>query len=65
MKSAVAGIIDSNGGLRVVVTQRWRMHHHVKKGEKLFVVPGLKVREPVSLSQAADLIETVKKHIAA
>lgn len=53
MPSAVAGIVDDKGGFRVVVTQRWRMHHHVnrKRGERLFVVPNLEVEEPVPWDQ--------------
>lgn len=63
-KSAVAGIIDQNGGLlRVVVTERWRMHHHVNKGERLFVVPGLRVTEPVSWDEVPNVIEAVKQHL--
>ena len=63
--SAVAGIIDKNGGLRVVVTERWRMKYHVKKGEKIFVVPNLKVQEPVAWGkETVDLIERVKTYVA-
>src|SRR4030095_7852042 len=63
--SAVAGILDNAGGLRVVVTQRWRFRHHVKKGERLFVVPDLNVQEPVPWDDIPPLIETVQKHVAA
>lgn len=62
--SAVAGILDKKGGLRVVVTQRWRMRHHVGKGEKLFVVPDMEVKEPVPWDDIPPLIETVQKHVA-
>ncbi len=62
--SAVAGIVDSKGGLRVVVTQRWRMRFHVGKGERLFVLPGVRVQEPVPWGQVqADLIERVKTYV--
>jgi len=64
MKSAVAGIIDQNGGLRVVVTQRWRMRYHVKKGERLFIVPHLKVQEPVLGKDQIDLIARVESYVA-
>lgn len=50
MKSAVAGILSRDGGLRTVVTQRWRMRSHLKRGERLFVVPDLLVDEPVPLN---------------
>jgi len=61
--SSVAGIIDANGGLRVVVTEHWRMFHHVGRGERLFIVPDLEVQEPLSMAQAAPVIEAVKRHI--
>lgn len=64
MTSAVAGILDRSGGLRVVVTQRWRMHHHVGKGERLFVVPDYRVQEPVPWDDIPPLIERVQKHVA-
>jgi hypothetical protein len=64
MLSAVAGIVDRKGGLRVVVTQRWRLRHHVNKGERLFVVPGYEVQEPVPWDDIPPLIERVQKHVA-
>jgi hypothetical protein len=61
--SAVAGILDQKGGLRVVVTQRWRMRHHVKKGERLFVVPDLLVQEPVPWNDIPATIASVHRHV--
>jgi hypothetical protein len=61
--SAVAGILDRKGGLRVVVTQRWRMRHHVAKGELLFVVPGFKIQEPVPWNYIPVLIRRVELYI--
>ncbi len=61
--SAVAGIVDTGGGLRVVVTQRWRMNYHVGRGERLFVVPGFKVQEPVTGDAIAPLIDKVQRHV--
>ncbi len=63
MTSAVAGVLDKKGGLRVVVTQRWRMRHHVGKGERLFVVPDMEIQEPVPWDDIPSLIETVQKHV--
>ncbi len=63
-KSAVAGILDKGGGLRVVVTQRWRMHNHVVGKERLFIVPDLLVEEPVPLADVPALIETVQTYVA-
>jgi len=65
MTSAVAGIVDQNGGLRIVVTQRRQMRAHVGKGEMLFIVPGLKVQEPVPWGKdTVDLIERVQAYVA-
>lgn len=52
------------GGLRVVVTQRWRMRYHVGKRERLFVVPDYEVEEPVPWDDIPPLIERVQKHVA-
>lgn len=62
--SAVAGIVDKKGGLRVVVTQRWRMRHHVGKGERLFVLPDLEVSEPVPWDDIPPLVDRVHRHVA-
>lgn len=61
--SNVAGIIDKDGGFRVVVTQRWRYHHHVAAGEKLFIVPGYEVREPIPWDDIPSLIKRVELYI--
>ena len=63
MASAVAAILKPDGGFRVVVTQWWRMRAHVQKGERLFVVPGLKVKEPVPWNGQADVIEAARKYM--
>jgi len=62
--SAVAGIVDKGGGLRVVVTQPWLLGHHVGPGEKLFILPETLVQEPVSLEKADSLIEAVQAYVA-
>lgn len=63
MLSAVAGIVDRLGGLRVVVTQRWRMRYHVKSGERLFIVPGLEVREPVPWHDIPRVVRAAERHV--
>lgn len=63
MLSAVAGVLNRKGGLRVVVTQRWRMRHHVNKGERLFVVPDYMVQEPVPWDDIPQVIERTRKHV--
>lgn len=62
-KSAVAGILSPDGGLRTVVTQRWRMQAHIKRGERLFVVPDLLVDEPVPWEQIPAVIGAVHRHV--
>src|SRR5262245_1784462 len=65
--SHVAGIVDAAGGLRVVVTRRRRdfARHHVRRGERLFVHPTLKVTEPVPWEQVPELIDTVYRYVNA
>ena len=64
MTSAVAGIIDRKGGLRVVITERWRMRHHVGKKEQLFVVPNFEVQEPIPWNDIPPIVERVEKYVA-
>jgi hypothetical protein len=61
--SAVAGILSPEGYFRVVVTERWRMKNHIAKGEKLFVVPGYRVEEPVPWDHIPLLIRKVELYI--
>lgn len=64
MTSAVAAILKPDGGFRVVVTQAYRMKHHVAKGERLFIVPKLRVKEPIPFGAAqADVIEAARKYM--
>lgn len=66
MLSAVAGIVDRGGGIRVVVGPRRNMILHRGPGEHLFIVPELKVQEPVPWGKAqADLIENVRSYVRA
>jgi len=62
MPSQVAGIIDAHGGLRVVVTDNG-FHHHLGKGEQLFIVPGMLVDAPVPWDEVPVVIERVQKHV--
>lgn len=65
MRSAVAGILGPSGGVRIVVTQPWLFYHHVGKDERLFVLPKVLVQEPLSIAQAAPMIEAVKQYVEA
>ncbi len=41
----------------------WDMHVHQHKGERLFIVPGLRVREPVPWNMIPYVIERAKKQV--
>lgn len=56
-RSSVAAIVDVHGGIRVVVTPRWRMRFHCGEGERLYIVPGLRVKEPVEWDRVPRVIE--------
>jgi len=61
MASRIAGIIDKNGGLRVVVTEG-DLHCHVGAGEQLIVLPQT-VQEPVPFEDLPDLVKMVEDYI--
>jgi hypothetical protein len=62
--SDVAGIIDNKGGFRVVVTERHRFKHHVAKGERLYVVPGMKVQEPIPFENIHGIVTKVEEYVS-
>jgi hypothetical protein len=78
-KSSVAGILDTYGGLRVIVDSPQTYYHvvggkviiqkhkafdgHVRPDEMLFVVPGFKVQEPVPWDDIPWMIRRVEHHI--
>lgn len=66
--SAVAGILSPDGGLRTVATEvvrggRKDFAPHLKKGERLFIVPDLLVEEPIDWGQIPDVIRRVHRHV--
>lgn len=46
--SHIAGILDSFGGVRVVVAHKQTFKHHLGRGEFLCVVPDKLVHEPIA-----------------
>lgn len=60
---AVAGIIDVYGGMRVLVTEPWRVRHHVSQGEYLFVVPDFMVTEPIKWEHIPFVIARVENYL--
>jgi len=63
-KSNIAGVMDSYGGLRVVVTERWRMKHHQRHDELLFIVPNFRIAEPVPWERIPEVVARVESYIA-
>jgi hypothetical protein len=62
--SSVAGIVDCEGNVRTVVTELWRFRFHVHKGERIFVVPGLLVSEPVEWELIPFVIASAEQAVA-
>ena len=46
--SFIAGILDSYGGMRVVVAHRNQYKHHVRHDEFLCIYPGKRVHTPIA-----------------
>lgn len=46
-KSVVAAILDSYGGVRVVVSRKSELKHLVRHDELCVIVPNVRVREPI------------------
>lgn len=63
MRSAVAGVVDRNGSVRVVIGPRDRMWCHVAPGERIFILPRLRVTEPVDLPHIPGLLARVTAHV--
>ncbi len=63
--SHVAGILGPDGGFRVVVTARKGdfNRHHRQPGERVLIVPGLMVQEPVEWDEIPRLIRRVEHHV--
>ena len=62
--SAVGGIVDAGGGLRLVIAPRDSFRHHVLKGERLFVLPNVGILQPASLGHISDLVRRMREYIA-
>ncbi len=58
--SVLAGIIDTYGSVRFVVTQRTNLKHHVRHDEVLIVVPDLKVHEPIAWNDIPGAIRRIE-----
>jgi hypothetical protein len=63
-RSALAGILESGGGVRVVVTEPWRFKFHLQRGERLFIVPGVWLSEPIPYEAWPWTIGAAEIHVA-
>jgi hypothetical protein len=59
----VAGVIDAQGGVRTVVGT-WAEIVDASKGEHFYLVPGLRVSDPVPREQIPAMIARVHQHVA-
>jgi hypothetical protein len=63
MKSVVAGVVGRNGELRVVICPKRNIAYHLGEDEVLYVLPGLRVQEPVSIGETAALVAQVTDYV--
>lgn len=61
--NVAAGIIDVNGGLRVVVGPLGQMWCHLGPNEKLYILPEQKFDEDNNNINAVFLIKTIEDYI--
>jgi hypothetical protein len=58
--SVLAGILDTYGGIRFVVTQDYQLASHVRCDETLIVVPNLLVHEPIAWGDIPIVIKRIE-----
>lgn len=59
--SAIGAIISSDGGIRVVVTKKWRFKYHLQPGEKLYILPHVWIKEPMQWGVIPQVMREAKK----
>lgn len=62
--SGLAGIVDVWGGMRVIVSEPWRLIYHLGIGEHVFLLPGIWLAEPVPWHCIPGIIIAVEQYIA-
>ena len=62
--AVVAGIVDQNGGLRVVLTEARRLKFHVQDGERAYILPNIEVEPPLAWEDGVNLVAKVEYYIA-
>jgi hypothetical protein len=61
--SVLAGILDTYGGLRFIVSYRGSLKYHVRHDELLIVVPGLKVHEPIAWGDTPFVVARIELQV--
>ena len=65
LRSFVAGIVDAQGGVRVEINETIEgIMGCVGPSEHCYIIPYMKVQEPLEWEQVPALVETVHSHIA-
>lgn len=49
--SPIFGVLDRKGGIRTIISQEWDIAHHLQEGERVFMVPGVRVKDPPDWNQ--------------
>jgi hypothetical protein len=62
-KLRVAGIVSSDGGLRVIVGPLRSIYANLNDGEKLFILPKIKLRDHAEWNAIPGIVSTVKNHV--
>lgn len=60
LPSRLAGIVDTYGSIRFVVTHRKQLEHHKRHDELLIVVPRLVVHEPIAWNHIPVVIKRIE-----
>ncbi len=63
MRSAVAAILDGYGGWHVVVAPRKGLQHHLHPGQRMLVVSGFTVQEPIPWHEIPIVIGRAEAYI--
>jgi hypothetical protein len=58
--AVIAGILEANGGFRVVLTEPHNLRLHVHDGERMFVVPDVRFFGPAPASMFEYVVEAAR-----
>ena len=62
--SRLAGIRDHGNGMRVIVAPFYTLGDHLTEGEELFLVPKVRIAEPVEWDDIPRVIALVERYMA-